>query len=76
MVAGGLLYVNNAAAGELDVFAPTTGKLVARLPAGQGHWNSPIVSDGRIALGEGDANAQMTTGALNIYSLRRALRLH
>ena len=76
VVAGGLLYVNNAAAGELDVFAPTTGKLVARLPAGQGHWNSPIVSDGRIALGEGDANAQMTTGALNIYSLRRALRLH
>ena len=75
VVAGGLLYVNNAAAGELDVFAPTTGKLVARLPAGQGHWNSPIVSDGRIALGEGDANKQMTTGALNIYSLRRPLRL-
>jgi len=74
VVAGGLLYVNNAAAGRLDVFAPTTGKLVARLPAGLGHWNSPIVSDGRIALGEGDANAQMTTGALNIYSLRTATR--
>jgi outer membrane protein assembly factor BamB len=75
VVAGGLLYVNNAGAGELDVFAPNTGKLVARLPAGPGHWNSPIVSDGRVALGEGDANAQMTTGALNIYSLRRPLRL-
>ena len=75
VVAGGLLYVNNAAAGALDVFAPTTGKPVARLPVGRGHWNSPIVSDGRIALGEGDANAQMTTGALNIYSLRRPLRV-
>jgi hypothetical protein len=71
VVAGGLLYLNNVANRTLDIYRPTKGQLVTRLPVGHGHWNSPIVTDGRIALGEGDANQQLTTGALNIYSLPR-----
>ena len=69
VVAGGLLYLNDAAANALDVYEPATGKLLARLPAGPGHWSSPIVSDGRVALGEGNANDQATTGTFDIYSL-------
>jgi outer membrane protein assembly factor BamB len=69
VVAGRLLYVYNPGGG-LDVLRPTTGKLVARLPAGSGHWNSPIVTDGRIALPEGDANDHRTSGVLSIYRLQ------
>jgi outer membrane protein assembly factor BamB len=72
VVAGGLLYLNNVANRTLDVYRPTTGKLIVSLPAGHGHWNSPIVTDGRIALGEGDANEQLTTGALDVYSFARS----
>jgi outer membrane protein assembly factor BamB len=69
IVAGGLLYVYSPLTGVLDVFNPTTGRQVAQLPAGLGHWNSPIVADGRIALPEGDANRHSSTGALDIYRL-------
>ena len=69
VVAGGLLYVYDWDAGLLNVYVPTSGKRVASLPAGRGHWNSPIVSDGRIALGQEDANAHVTSGVLNIYRL-------
>ncbi len=66
VVAGGLLYVYDPDGG-LRVYVPASGKLVADLPAGAGHWNSPIVADGRVALPEGDANDHATTGVLNIY---------
>jgi hypothetical protein len=66
VVAGGLLYVYDPN-GRLDVYRPATGAVVARLPAGGGHWNSPIVTDGRIALPEGDANDHRTSGILDIY---------
>jgi len=69
VVAGGLLYVYDWDGGELNVYVPTTGKLVAALPVGRGHWNTPIVTDGRIALGQEDANAHVTFGVLNIYRL-------
>jgi outer membrane protein assembly factor BamB len=68
VVAGGLLYVYDPDGG-LDVLRPTTGALVHRLPAGRGHWNSPIVTDGRIALPEGDANDHRTSGVLDIFRL-------
>ena len=68
VVAGGLLWVYNPGGGGLDVYAPKTGKLVATLPAGGGHWNSPIVVDGRVALPEGDANSHSTSGVLDIWS--------
>jgi outer membrane protein assembly factor BamB len=69
VLAGGLLYVYNTDGG-LNVFRPATGALVVRLQAGAGHWESPIVTDGRIALPEGDANSHGTSGVLNIYRLR------
>jgi outer membrane protein assembly factor BamB len=67
VVAGGLLYAFDPGGGVLHVYAPTTGKLVATLAAGAGHWNSPIVADGRIALPEGNANLHATTGVLDIW---------
>jgi outer membrane protein assembly factor BamB len=69
VVAGGLLYAYDPAGG-LNVYRPATGQVVARLHAGTGHWNSPIVTDGRIALPEGDANRHSASGVLDIWRLR------
>ena len=69
VIAGGLLYVYGPLAGGLRVYRPATGKLVAALPAGTGHWNSPIVADGRIALSEGSANSHHVDGVLDIFRL-------
>jgi hypothetical protein len=66
VVAGGLLYVYDPS-GALDVYAPTTGRRLASLAAGRGHWNSPIVTDGRIALPTGDANDHRLSGTLDIW---------
>jgi outer membrane protein assembly factor BamB len=68
VVAGGLLYVYDSNGG-LRVYAPTSGRAITTLPAGAGHWNSPIVVAGRIALPEGDANDHRTSGVLDIYRL-------
>ena len=65
---GGLLFVYNPKGG-LNVYQPATGQQVASLEAGSGHWNSPIVVDGRIALPEGNANSHSTNGVLNIWRL-------
>jgi hypothetical protein len=67
VVSGGLLYTFDPGGNGLRVYVPTSGKLVTTLPAGGGHWNSPIVVDGRIALPEGNANDHETRGVLNIY---------
>ncbi len=67
VLAGSLLYVGGD--GNLNVYAPVTGKLVASLPTGTIHWQSPIVAAGRVAIPEGDANQHATTGVLDIYSL-------
>jgi len=69
VVAGGLLYVYDWDGGALNVYVPATGRLVASLPVGRGHWNTPIITDGRIAIGQEDANAQVTFGVINIYRL-------
>jgi putative pyrroloquinoline-quinone binding quinoprotein len=71
VLAGGLLWVYDQIAGRLRVYRPTTGAAVASLAAGTGHWNSPIVVDGRVALPEGSANDHNTTGVLDIWSLGR-----
>ncbi len=68
VVAGGLLWVYSPGGG-LNVYAPVTGKLVTTLPSGGGHWNSPIVVDGRVALPEGNANDHATSGVLDIWHL-------
>ncbi len=70
VVAGGLLYVYNPG-GSLRVYDPATGAQLANLTCGGGHWNSPIVVDGRIALPEGNANSHTNTGVLNIWSAAR-----
>jgi hypothetical protein len=68
VVAGGLLYVYDPA-GALNVYVPATGRRIATLPAGSGHWESPIVAGGRVFLPEGDANDHATTGSLNVDRL-------
>ena len=66
VIAGGLLWVYDPGGG-LRVYVPESGKLVTTLSAGPGHWNSPIVTDGRVALPEGDANDHATSGVLDIW---------
>jgi glucose dehydrogenase len=66
VVAGGLLYVYDAH-NTLHVYDPMTGSTLGSLNCGGGHWNSPIVTDGRIALPEGSANSHSTSGVLDIW---------
>jgi outer membrane protein assembly factor BamB len=53
--------------GGLRVYDAATGREVTTLDCGPGHWNSPIIVDGRIALPEGNANGHQTTGFLDIW---------
>jgi hypothetical protein len=39
VLAGGLLWVYDIDAGKLDVYQPSSGRLLASLDAGPGHWN-------------------------------------
>jgi len=66
VVAGGLLYVYDPT-GALNVYTPRTGARLAHLPAGAGHWSSPIAADGVVALPVGDANDHATSGELDLY---------
>jgi hypothetical protein len=68
VLAGGLLYVYDVSNGGVNVYRPTSGRKIATLASGSGHWNSPIVVDGRIALGEGNANDGDKSGVLDIWS--------
>jgi outer membrane protein assembly factor BamB len=65
VVAGGLLYV--AGNGAIHVYTPANGHLVATLPTGSVHWQSPIVVDKMIAMPEGNANDHATSGTLDIF---------
>jgi hypothetical protein len=65
IVAGGLVWVYDPGGG-LNVYA-LGGRRVAMLACGRGHWNSPIVVDGRVALPEGNANDHATSGVLDIW---------
>jgi outer membrane protein assembly factor BamB len=65
--AGGELYVYDPQGGGLNVYRAGSPKPVGRLAAGAGHWNSPIIVDGRIALPEGNANDHLTHGILDIW---------
>jgi hypothetical protein len=67
VVAGGLLYVYDPG-GALNVYDPRDGRRLGSLPAGTGHWSSPIVADGVVALPVGDANDHSTAGAIDLYS--------
>jgi putative pyrroloquinoline-quinone binding quinoprotein len=69
VIAGGLLWVYDPGGG-LRVYQPASGNLVTTLSAGSGHWNSPIVTDGRVALPEGDANDHATSGVFDIWRVK------
>jgi hypothetical protein len=66
--AGGLLFVYEPDGG-LNVYEATSGKRIATLPCGSGHWSSPIVVDGRIILPEGNANSRAASGVLDIWAV-------
>jgi outer membrane protein assembly factor BamB len=69
VVAGGLLYVYDAA-GKLRIYDAEKGTKVAELECGPGHWESPIVVDGKIALPEGNSRRQApASGVFNIWTL-------
>jgi PQQ-like domain len=68
VAAGGLLWVY-APGGGLNVYT-LGGRHLATLACGGGHWNSPIVVDGRVALPEGNANDHRTTDVLDIWRVR------
>jgi PQQ-like domain len=69
VMAGGLLYVYDPAAGGIDVYRPGSSRAIAKLPGTPGHWNSPIVVDGHIVEPEGNANDQKLTGTLELFSV-------
>ncbi len=66
VLAGGLLWVYNPNGG-LNVYNPASGKVIRRLPAPSGHWNSPIVAGRRVYLPSGNSNDHATSGVLSIY---------
>jgi len=68
VLAGGLLYVYDMDSGGINVYEPRSGKLVTTLACGAGHWNSPIVVDGYVVEGEGDASGHDSSGVLDIWS--------
>ena len=68
VVVDGLAFVYDPRGG-LRVYDATTGAPVTTLRCGRGHWNSPIVVDGMIALPEGNANHHRTAGVLDVWRL-------
>jgi hypothetical protein len=73
VTADGLVFVYDPNGG-LRVYEASGGHPIARLDCGDGHWNSPIVADGRIALPEGNSNAHRTSGVLDIWRVGAAGR--
>jgi len=69
VLAGGLLWVYDPD-GALNVYRPSDGRLIRRLPAPSGHWNSPIVAGGRVYLPSGNSNDHRASGVLSIYRVR------
>jgi hypothetical protein len=67
VVAGGLVYVYDPTDGGINVYRPNSANPITKLPGAPGHWNSPIVVDGRVALPEGNANDHATQGYLDIW---------
>ncbi|MGH2872864.1 MAG: PQQ-binding-like beta-propeller repeat protein, partial [Solirubrobacteraceae bacterium] len=68
VVAGGLLYVYDPH-GAIDIRRPLSGALLRRLPAAAGHWNSPIVVDGRIIEPTGAYGSGASSSTIDIYHL-------
>lgn len=69
VIAGGLLYAYDETGGSLDVRAPLSGRLLRSFPVPAGHWNSPIVSAGRVILPTGSYHDASSTSTLVILHL-------
>jgi outer membrane protein assembly factor BamB len=68
VMAGGLVYVYDPAGGGINVYDPGSPRAIAKLPGSSGHWNSPIVVDGRVLEPEGNGNDHSLSGELEIFS--------
>ena len=68
VVVDGLAFVYDPQGG-LRVYDAAKGTQITDLKCGPGHWNSPIVVDGKIALPEGNANRASPTGVFDIWTL-------
>jgi outer membrane protein assembly factor BamB len=68
VVAGGLLYVYDPTGKGLRVEDPATGRRLAVLPAGTGHWNAPVITGGHVVLPEGSVNFHERSGVLDIWT--------
>jgi hypothetical protein len=68
VVAGGLLYVFDPG-GTLNILRPLSGAVVRSLPAGSGHWNSPIVTGGRVIEPTGAYGSSSTSSVVDIWHL-------
>lgn len=69
VVADGLVFIYDPHGG-LRVYEAPSGRELADLACASGHWNSPTVVDGRIALPVGNANAHRTSGVFYIWQIR------
>ena len=54
VLAGGRLWVQDLDGG-LNVYRPGSGRRVAHLATGPGHWQSPVLGGGRVLVAEGEA---------------------
>ena len=68
VIAGGLLYVFDPG-GTLNIRRPLSGALVRALPAGGGHWNSPIVTGGRLVEPTGAYGSSTSSSVIDIWHL-------
>jgi PQQ-like domain len=69
VIAGGLLYVFDEQGGAMNVYEPTHLRRLASLAAAGGHWQSPIVANGRVIIAEGNANDHHGSGRIDIFHL-------
>ncbi|MDQ6820151.1 MAG: hypothetical protein M3076_07415, partial [Actinomycetota bacterium] len=69
VLAGGLLYVYNEQGGALLIRNPLSGIQIRSLPVPSGHWNSPIVTGGRIILPTGSYHSSAASSTIAIYHL-------
>ena len=69
VLAGGLLYAYDEVHGALDIRHALTGSLIRAYPVPTGHWNSPIVTGGRVILPTGSYHDSSATSKLEILHL-------
>ncbi|MGH2896151.1 MAG: PQQ-binding-like beta-propeller repeat protein [Solirubrobacteraceae bacterium] len=68
VVSGGLLYVFDPG-GAITLRRPLSGAVVRSLTAGGGHWNSPIVTGGRIIEPTGAYGSSASSSVIDIWHL-------